>query len=145
MCSLASLYRWGNLRQNKNEMFNLPVEGSRWVSCLNLKLTAHTFILYTQLPSLIQTHTLPGSSVAQISLTTTSEVGHQTWPEHLRLHMNRLAWLQLHLKNRLIFNYLYLCMHECMYWHLSADAREGQKKVLDPVNLELQVVVSCLL
>lgn len=36
---------------------------------------------------------------------------------------------------------LYVCVHLCGYVHISASACRGQKKVLDPLKLELQVVV----
>lgn len=45
----------------------------------------------------------------------------------------------------LFFNYVYECMSFCGDVHMSAGVLEGQKRALEPLQLELQVFVSCLL
>ena len=44
------------------------------------------------------------------------------------------------------FYFIYVCLSVDKQWyyaHVSISAQRGQKKALDPLELELQVVVNC--
>ena len=44
---------------------------------------------------------------------------------------------------RPLFYCVYVCVLACLHVHMSTSALGGQKGVLDPLELELQAVVSC--
>lgn len=56
-----------------------------------------------------------------------------------------LVFLSLSLKKDLsIFIHAYVCMSVCLYAHISVNPHKGQKRVSEPLKLEVQVVFSCL-
>jgi hypothetical protein len=46
---------------------------------------------------------------------------------------------------KIILHFVYACVSVDRYVHIKSISQVGQKKALDPLELKLQLVVSCLL